>query len=216
MRVQVIDKGELVPREWLRKEVLWASLMMPYEQQYQIWMSGRALDQYEGNANRQEVYDGFDDPESQALGFFNHGKKITSSISSAVLFKVISIDFIELPQTDLLELQASIIDKVLGRVALKETADMNYEEVYEICTQLIQTAENDKNKELLASAQRRMLRLSSLETRDWLERAEQNDEGTLPVLQIPDGGTPRSAGARVEKLQPVFSQIISSRKYIAL
>jgi hypothetical protein len=58
-----------------------------------------------------------------------------------------------------------------------------------------------------------MTGLAISEISKWRETAAQNEEGTLPTLIIPNGGTPRSAGQRVEKLQPVFHEIVCSERF---
>jgi hypothetical protein len=218
-RIAVEGEKGFVPREWLRREVLWASLMSPYPQQMQGWLDGRAADQHAGNVSRQEIYAAEDDPQAQALAFFNRGKKIGGIISSAVLFKAASMYYIDRPPMELLELQAGGVDKVLGRTAVRGSMYSLDEEAYQACKRLIaqsQTARAVERRRNYLNASRIMARLASAETAIWLAEAEQSEDNSLPVLSIPDGGHPRSAGARVDRLQVEFLSIVDSEEFIAL
>ncbi|HXR50460.1 MAG TPA: hypothetical protein VN778_05545 [Verrucomicrobiae bacterium] len=54
-RVRVADTGTFTPREWLRREVLWASLMIPYTEQYAGWFNEKELYHHKGNSSRQAL-----------------------------------------------------------------------------------------------------------------------------------------------------------------
>ena len=68
----------------------------------------------------------------------------------------------------------------------------------------------------LLRAAKVMTGLAIREIGTWQEMARQNPKEPLPILRIPNGGTPRSAGPRVERLQPVFHEIVSSEIYRSL
>jgi hypothetical protein len=58
-----------------------------------------------------------------------------------------------------------------------------------------------------------MVWLASSEAALWIDNSKQNSESSLPTLLIEDGGTPRSGGDRVNKLQPIFKKLIDSNVY---
>ena len=51
-RVEVVGQGTLKPREWLRRDVLWASLMSPCSRQIAGWLDGTAVSQHMGYQDR--------------------------------------------------------------------------------------------------------------------------------------------------------------------
>ena len=220
-RIEVDGADRFDPHEWLRREVLWASLMSPYDEQLQRWFAGRAHDQHAGNRTRQHVYEGEDNPELQALAFFNHGKTIGGIISSAVLFRITLDRSVEVGINHLEE-QARVVTSVLGR----EPGDFTPEEVSEeasfsACSALAKAIAK-KDLDLLVKNEKR-LRVSNImsalacrEAKIWVGASLQNSEQTLPVLTIPNGGYPRSVGDRVDRLQPIFHQIVDSEQYQAL
>ena len=77
-RIVVQGETQFNPREWLRRELLWASLMAPYGQQLNDWLEvdGNRFDQHMGNVSRQHIYSQETDSESQAIAFFNGAKVI--------------------------------------------------------------------------------------------------------------------------------------------
>jgi hypothetical protein len=220
-RVEVKDVGEFNPREWLRRELLWASLMTPYSQQLDSWVSGTQLSQHSGNVSRRDVYNGHQDPESQSLGFFNQGKNIAGLVSSIVLFNVLMHRPQEGASVDILGLQAKAIDKVLARVTSGQFDTVLAEpEIYKECQRLVRLAIEDdthfSTNARLLRASKIMTGLACQETRDWLAASRQDLETTLPQLTIPDGGHPRSGGDRVDMLQPIFHGFVESEQFRAL
>jgi len=216
-RVEVTGQGEFSPREWLRKELLWASLMAPYKGQLAGWLDGRAVSQHDGNVTRRNLYDIEGDPEVSALAFFNQGKNIAGIISSAILLRAEADGTIEKHPADMLEVQAKAIDRVLGRAAANEVIVIKIPEdrAYEVCARLVHIAMLGQidRRDNLTHAGLIMTELAIAETKSWLDTARQNEEGSLPILKIPDGGHPRSAGDRVNRLQPIFHKIVASKPY---
>ncbi|HXY18052.1 MAG TPA: hypothetical protein VEH48_01370 [Candidatus Nitrosopolaris sp.] len=215
-RVEVIGQDEFNPREWLRRELLWASLMAPYRDQLDGWLDGRAIAQHDGNVTRRDLYDIDGDTEAKALAFFNQGKNIAGIISSAILLRAGADGTIEKHPADMLEVQANGVDRVLGRIAANEVIIIEIPEdrAYEVCSRLVHIAmAGIDRQDHLTYASLIMTELAIAETKSWLDTARQNEAGSLPILKISDGGYPRSAGARVDKLQPVFHKIIESEPY---
>ncbi len=221
-RVEVIGYGEFDPREWLRREVLWASIMAPYSYQMESWLNNTRKALHDGNVSRKEFYDVEGDVELQSLSFFNHGKTIAGPLTSAALFKA-SMDqpsgFV-----DILDVQAKSVDKVLSRISVRPTTtelSISANEAFSRCSDLTQLAAtkapaNFLREHNLLRAASIMSILATSETRAWTQNSMQNNEGSLPTLVIENGGFPRSAGPKVERLQPIFHQIIESESYLAL
>lgn len=217
-RIEVIGAGEFNPREWLRREVLWASLMVPYRQQHKNWLDGIAYDHYTGNVSRRQIYALSSDAESQALAFLNQGKTIAGLMSSIALFETINLKLLDASPIETLGVQADSIDKVLGNIALNssiETTEELEKIAFDECYHLVKFASNnpDRSREYLAYADRIITELATNETQSWIATSRQNEEGSLPTLVVQDGGYPRSAGDRVDRLQPIFHQIIESEQY---
>ena len=227
IRVEVIGQEKFDEREWLRREVLWGSLMAPYEIQMASWFNGTAIHQHMGNFSRATLFSENElDIDHQSNKFFNQGKNIGGILSSATLFRV---SMTERPRRDYEELsdhalriQARCVDIALGNISvLGVTAPTQERLAYETCTQLAIRARSIPEsafgrKHNLLRAGKIMSALACREVTAWRETAEQNDEGTLPILTILNGGYPRSAGHRVERLQPLLEEIVSSDAYKAL
>jgi hypothetical protein len=217
-RIDVINQIEFSPREWLRREVLWASLMVPYRQQREDWLNGNAYGYYSGNVSRHQISALSSDAESQALAFLNQGKTIAGLISSIALFETINLKLLDASPIETLGVQADSIDKVLGNIALNssiETTEELEKIAFDECYHFVKKAseEPDRSREYLAYADRIITELATNETQSWIATSRQNEEGSLPVLVVQDGGYPRSAGGRVDRLQPIFRQIIESEQY---
>jgi hypothetical protein len=220
-RVEVIGRGEFDSREWLRREVLWASLMVPYSVQAKTWLNGTAIVQHNGSVMRQKIYQQEPDIESQSLAFFNHGKNIGGIVSSAVLFRVSMDKSREGAYVDILGEQAGAIERIISRKPEDFITETATEEVsYEECARLVQEIQGETNPHINNGRRLRasnvMSALACREAKDWVASSLQNEDQSLPVLTIQDGGFPRSAGDRVERLQPVFHRIIESAQYRAL
>ena len=226
-RVEIIGQERFDEREWLRREVLWGSLMAPYDTQMASWFNGIAINQHMGNFSRATLYSENEmDIESQALAFFNQGKNIGGILSSASLFRTAMSeqprrDYEELSD-NALKIQARCVDIALGNISvLGLTAPADERDAYASCTKLADRArsipEGDFGwKHNLLRAGKIMSALACREVEVWRDSAKQNDEESLPTLTIPNGGYPRSAGQRVERLQPIFEEIASSETYKAL
>jgi hypothetical protein len=228
-RIKVADEKEFDEREWLRREVLWASLMAPYPDQMEGWFNGLEFSHHLGNSSRQRLYSEIDtDPQSQSQAFFNQGKVIGAILSSATLFraqfKKIELqqlyDNLGIPNRDTLALQAQNVDMVLGNIKidnLTEPLRSSDEEAYSCTEKMARLADRSESpfakRRLFLRAGKIMSRLAMKEVSVWKKTAEQNNEGSLPDLTIPDGGHPRSAGPRVEMLQPVFNEIVESDEF---
>jgi hypothetical protein len=222
-RVEVIGQGEFNAREWLRRDILWASLMSPYDQQLQDMISGAAYDQHMGSVSRQNVYYAGEDSEVQSQGFFNQGKNIAGLTSTVALFRACkasrpdSVGSLEMPA--ILEIQAKSIDVVLEDVSAGFAAvSQPHQDIYKECSRLAKDATNPNTQygaaQRLLRASRIMADLACTEAGTWLDRAE--DDGSSPKLTIHNGGHPRSAGPRVDMLQPILHRIIESDNYRSL
>lgn len=221
-RINVIGQNQFNPREWLRREVLWASLMTPYSRQLATWLDGTAYDHHMGNKTRQSVYQQENDPEAQSLGFFNQGKNIAGMISSVALFDACTDRDGFGAHVNIPGVQARSVDTVIDRLG-DELSTMLYpheeeSEIFSDCTSLVKQAValecgNAKRNIAFSKAGVMMTWLASAETARWLENAKQDISSPLPILEIQDGGFPRSAGSRVDKLQPVFKKIVASELY---
>lgn len=222
-RVSVVGETIFNPREWLRREVLWASLMTPYSIQRAGWLDKGLTqrDQHTGNVSRQKIYNIEGDVEALSLSFFNQGKNIGGLISSVALFNAMMDKSGEGATVDLLEVQATSIDKVLRKTVSLPTGNPVEAETYQECAGIMKRVSGmaegqfGKNQQL-SKASRLMIDLASREASTWLEASTQNEEGNLPELTINNGGYPRSAGSRVDLLQPIFYSIVDSKPYAAL
>ena len=222
-RVSIVGDGEFNPREWLRREVLWASLMAPYGQQLEDWVkeSGNRVDQHLGNLSRQEIYSRDLDPESQALSFFNQGKNIGGLITSAIVFDSL-MEISSRTHVDILAIQSRNVDRVL-KVAMANPmqSPVDSTDVFDQATRNVRMAVTNENGQYgnthrLIRARRLMNQLASFYTGDWIMKALHEEGDGLTHLVINDGGTPRSAGPRVDRLQPVFREILNSEHYLSL
>ncbi|HTB49328.1 MAG TPA: hypothetical protein VK712_04575 [Verrucomicrobiae bacterium] len=226
-RVEVVGGIEFSPREWLRREVLWASLITPYHQQMHNWLTGAAFYQYSGNGTREGMFEDLlgsqsEDIEAQARVFFNEGKKATSIISSAVLFRIFkpNVDYrVEPPP---LEVQAAAIDKVLNAIPADSLpSQVDDVQAYKECTRLAIRLNQARpgqfgNRRMVLNAARIMTELATAGTASWIASSRQNEERSLPLLVIPNGGDSRSSGPNVEMFQPVLHRIVASEAYQAL
>lgn len=222
-RVEVVGQGDFIPREWLRKEVLWAYLIAPYGVQLNGWLdqnvSARA--QHDGNVSRRDLFSRQKDPEAQPMVFFNQGKNVAGIISSAVLFRAGVCSSRDGTYFNVLEAQATAIDKVLGSRQSDFGKILPEGEAYREAARLAKLAyapdapQFGSNRRLMA-ANRIMFALASEEARHWLSLSRQDDQGSLEPLLVPDGGTPRSAGPKVEAAQLMLHTILESEEYTRL
>jgi len=224
-RIEVVGEEAFNPREWLRRDVLWASLMSPYDQQMKGWIDGSQLAQHQGNVSRQNTYGKEDelDTEAQAMAFFNQGKNIAGLVTSAALFTAYKNGFGRGKSVDLLEVQAKNIDKVMS--VAPEYADRmeageefkSEKEQYELCSEAMVLNQCDDRFVRIMSrydvATARMVGMAARETADWLETASNM---SLPTLAVNNGAHPRSVGPRVEALKPIFESAVASPEYRAL
>jgi hypothetical protein len=228
IKVKGVDKFD--EREWLRREVLWASLMTPYPAQMAGWFNGTQISQHAGNFSRATLYAERElDLESQSWAFFNQGKNIGGILSSAALFRAYPTEgeIQQLFDTDPavssreLQVQARVIDIALGNLAIRSVETTGEDnKIYAECERLAIHAYASQSlfarRHRLLRAGKIMSGLATPEVSKWRETASQNEDGSLPILTIPNGGTPRSAGPRVDKLQPIFAEIIASGPYRSL
>jgi hypothetical protein len=226
-RIQVEGEDSFNEREWLRREVLWGSLMAPYPDQMNGWLNGLETSHYFSNSSRQKVYAEFDSSaESQSKSFFNQGKVIGGILSSATVLRASLkeedlqkfYDVDASPNYDALKLQAKNVDIVLGNIGIRSIAlqggeTASFSETERMAKRARNTESQFARWRFLLRSGKIMSGLAIQEVSKWRETAAQNEEGTLPTLIIPNGGTPRSAGPRVEKLQPVFHEIVCSERF---
>jgi hypothetical protein len=225
-RVQLVDGSAFAPREWLRREILWASLMSPYTLQLNEWLSASAstgikMRQYSGNVSRREIYSRSKEPEYQSLAFFNQGKVIGGLVSSAALFKACMPRSSEGAYVDMLRLQADTVDRVLADSPTgSPVLSISETEIFTTCARLAKQAHAARKERVTASlwlhASQNIRKLAAEQARKWVAVALQDEQAILPQLVIPNGGTPRSAGPRVEMLQPLFHHIVESEAYQVL
>lgn len=212
-RVEIIGGAEFSPHEWLRREVLWASLMTPYGSQLNGWLSedNTQFSQHMGNVSRQEIYSAEDD----SLSFFATGKTIGGLISSKALFLSMMSGW--RTSVNILEVQARSVSRVLNNnVSNKDV--LNRERAFLKCADLAINASEMEDwsfvrGEKLLRASQLMGDLAAQEASSWIKLSQQNEEGDLPLLKINNGGHPRSAGPRVGKLLPIFEEIVESVEY---
>lgn len=222
VRIRVIGQEHFEAREWLRKDVLWASLMTPYSRQMHGWLDGTAYAQHSGNVTRQSVYAAEDDAEMQSLAFFNQGKNIAGLVSSLALFKSCSYKSELDKRSRMLETQAESVDRVLGDITIVPSlAEIPEEDIFKYCTELVESASvlprgQFAANQMLVRASDAIAGIASSEASSWLDASLQDEEESLPVLTIHDGGHARSAGKRVNMLQPIFHRIVASPRYRVL
>lgn len=215
-RVEVAGEEAFNPREWLRRDVLWASLMSPYDQQMKGWTDGSQLAQHQGNTNRQAIYSREEDTEHQAIAFFNQGKNIAGLVTSVALFKAYGQGFGAGEPVNLLEVQSQSIDKTLlaaPRYTNEKSPDEKF--VYEACSTAVESNMHESYDSFRAQhrynlAGARMLGLAAREAAHWLEIAS---DTSLPAITINNGAHPRSVGPRVDMLQPIFEDTVASTHY---
>lgn len=220
-RIKVVGGKDFEPREWLRREVLWASLMTPYNQQLDVFIKGTAFDQHMGNKTRQDLFALDEDPESQSLAFFNQGKNVAGLISFAALFDACLDRTGNGAHVNIPGVQARSVDKVLARQSDLHKGPYSPDEEFEIFDEsgllvnhAVRTERgSEERNESIFRAGSMMTWLASAEAGLWLESSLQSIEGSLPELVIDDGGTPRSSGTRVDKLQPILHKILESANY---
>jgi hypothetical protein len=217
--VEIVGEQPFVAREWLRRELLWGSLMVPYATRFSGWRNGATVAKIQGDSSRAQLYaQDLVSCESQSLAFFNQGKYLSGLVASSLLCKLVRS---EQPPAEgepisakVIQLQAATIDKVLKNTSRNEQSLVS--EVLESSATLITSAENIPatdyvSRHSLLTAGKQLLRLAQAEAHDWL-----NGEQHFPVLTIADGGTARSAGPRVEMLTPIFHEILASADYQAM
>lgn len=215
-RVEVIGSGEFDPREWLRRDVLWASLMSPYSKQMEGWIDGTQKSQHDGNVSRQTLYSQEGDPETQAMAFFNQGKNVAGLVSSVALFQASVAGTRQGSAVTPIEIQAKAVDLTLEN-RTQVTPPESEVNVYDRCSRLAWQASTNEGfvaSRSLRKAAQLMTGLAVVEAASWVKASRQSDG--LPKFEIRNGGHPRSAGPRVEMLQPIFEQILQSETYQSL
>jgi hypothetical protein len=215
-RVEVINYGAFDAREWLRRDVLWASLMSPYSQQMSGWIDGTQKAQHDGNVSRQNLYAQNENAEAQAMAFFNQGKNVAGLISSVALFQASIAGTRQGAPVTPIAIQAKAVDLVLDS-EVKSDRILPESEVYERCSRLAVQASLGAGivaSRSLRKASQLMTDVAVVEASSWVA-ASLTDE-TLSKLTINDGGHPRSAGPRVEMLQPLFKKVLASETYQSL
>jgi len=221
-RVVLHDGGQFDAREWLRRELLWGSVVAPYGLQFEGWRQNTESAYHLSSLSRRDLYA----HEGHASGaFFQHGKYIASTLSSAALFRTClrreplrhEADVTE----KMLHCQARSVDIAVGRLALgyieaRSTDEDVFKRVTGIVRQFAKPPDHTLSPNYLLHAAKLMSGVARRQAADWLEAAQQNEQANLPALVIHNGGYPRSGGDRVERLQQVFHQLVVSDAYVAL
>lgn len=223
-RIELTDGSPFDEREWLRRELLWASLMTPYSQQMNGFVSGAEIAHHFGNASRADLYATYtDDAEAQSKAFLNMGKKLAGILSGAALFRT---TMYESPRSDnepvtrrTLQAQCLSIDIALGVRAISSIEPDTETDAF-LSGQCLAAAANTSRgayarRHYCLRAAKIMTGLAVQELPRWRKLAEQDEAQSLPTLLVADGGTPRSAGPRVKALQPIFQEIVGSSEFAA-
>lgn len=215
-RVEVTDYGVLDHREWLRREVLWGSLMTPYDEQFNNWINveSAAYAQHAGNASRKDTYT---NEQEFSEAYFQHGKTAAGLLTSVCMFRLLAKSNVR--TQDLLRLQTIVIDDAITADVKHDYDEQDKITIYERCTTLAKASVDGKDrlaKQKLRHAGRLIMGIAAAETQAWISDGMQNADNTLPRLVIPNGGHPRSAGNRVDFRQTLFSAIVGSDNYHAL
>lgn len=224
-RISVAGENQFNPYEWLRRDVLWASLVTPYDKQLAGWLD-EDLTQREHhveNINNQAAHETAGDPDLEAQAFFHQGKSVAGVISSIALIETLKAPTKYTGFVDPLECQARSVKRVLR--AAETPADTRHTPslkiTYDKSARFIRQANNLSGATYarnirLDKAARLMIRYAAHSTRAWLAAAAQSETGDLPVLIIPNGGESRSSGPHVELLLPTFNKTVQSPAYQAL
>jgi hypothetical protein len=228
-RIRIEGGDKFNEREWLRREVLWSSLVIPYGSLMKSWHDGIEVQYHNSNVSRTDLFnESADDPETQARTFFNQGKKIATIVASASLFRLnpsnedLQTSYINgtEPSQEVLRMQARNVDIAIGKLAVRTIppiqGDLNAFQESKRLAKRAYDLSDFARKRLLLRAGKIMSGLAISEVAVWREMANQDDEESLPTLTVTNGGTPRSAGPRVEKLQPVFHEIVQSEQFQSL
>jgi hypothetical protein len=222
-RAMLEDGSPFNEREWLRREVLWASLMTPYSQQMRGFVSGAEVAHHQGNASRADTYAAYpEDSELQAKAFLNAGKKLAGLLSGAALFRSSMFEF---PREDgqplterTLTAQARSVDIALGIRNISSITPETEAEAFISGKRLATAAMNTEvhthaHRHYCLRAAKIMTGQAVQELPTWRAIAAQDEEQNLPTIVVSNGGTPRSAGPRVDSLQPIFNEILASVEY---
>lgn len=217
--IEVVGEKEFDQREWLRREVLWGSLVAPYDLQLDGWRKDIEHSYFSGNVGRKDVYGKLRDDEGQSLSAFNHGKSVATLLSSVALFKTCMRGLLDESPNKLLELQAECIDTVLDKNQQRINYASDENETFQRCTWLVKRADHLESavglgyKHCYLRASRLMAGLAVRELESWNRLLEENKDYTLT---LPDGGSPRSVGPKVEELQPIFHSLVESAEFKSL
>lgn len=238
LRVEIDDGSAFNAREWLRREVLWGSLMQPYTMQLDTWVNGKAIDVHNGNVSRRDLFPkalGEDNPEAQAESFFNQGKNIAAMVNAVSLFKACSQPAKEETFVDFLKIQADSVDWIFNLTSERLNKKIDDIEVHNECTSIVQRGlikyineigeidydamhnlDSFRIRRFFISATKLMVPLAGVELRAWIEDSKQAEDDSLPFLTIRNGGTARSVGDRVDMLKPVFQSFVESDRFMQL
>jgi hypothetical protein len=225
-RAMLEDGSPFNEREWLRREVLWGSLMVPYRDQMNLFMNGGENAHYQDNASRVDIYaEDTNDQDLQAMAFLNAGKQLAGLLSGAALFRT---SMFEQPREDgepiterALTAQARSIDIALGLRNISSIIPETEKEAFLSSKRLATAAMFSESQ---SHAQRHFcLRAAKIMTGfavqvapTWQAYTQQDAEHSLPTLVVANGGTPRSVGPRKDALQPIFHEILASAEYQAV
>jgi hypothetical protein len=222
-RIEVIGESEFNPREWLRRDVLWASIVTPYPRQLAGWLDGEsAQKQHSNNVSRIEQFASYTGNEMAAEAFRHRGKNIAGMISSIALFQTLICQRGTLATTNL-RVQARSVDHVLNRFRRGSfDTSFNDEAVYAECVNQVRlTAGLDPSDEIqqfgynkrFRTATKYLTGLVCQEVGLWLAEAEQNDKRTKPVLVVENGGVTRGSGPSMERLGQQLAQTEATAEY---
>jgi len=211
-RVEVTGGEAFNPREWLRREVLWAYLVVPYSRLYQTWFNNTALSYHDSNLSRRDFFAKENEP---GLSFFNHGKAISSLLHQSLLFKAMRSGQ-RVPYVNILKLQAGAVDRALTTISAIEPDNINTQRVFEECEAVARTVHFSEyysysQSMRLFKASNLMGRLAAGQIQLWLEQASPYD--TDETLVIDNGGVSRSSGPNIDRLAPIFQQIVAGERF---
>lgn len=221
-QVQLENGCTFNEREWLRRETLWASLVVPYNLQMITWYNGTVAAQHSSNISRAELFASMPTyPDMQARAFQNQGKSIGAAISSSVLFRLFMRERIHNDQeitTDTLTLQAKGVDIAIGHSAMGWICVEDDGAAYANARRVALLAENPAQsgdfvrRHRLLYAAKIMSGLARTEIQNWRAMPQPSSH---PLI-VQDGGTPRSGGAHIESLQRKFHTIVESADFRSL
>jgi hypothetical protein len=206
----LVDGGPINYHHWLRREVLWASLVTTYEAQLQGWTSvgEDALSQHQGNASRMDIYKREAEP---AQAFYQQGKVVGGLLSSVCTFRVFSQPDVRL--IDIFGLQADTVSEALDtkpKVPVWNRGMIG--DLYSTCSMLARVSIKSKPYEhdLLQDASDKIIDYAKSEALLWIEMADELEATSKADVHVNNGGVPRSVGDGIDVRQALLKAIAGS------